>query len=95
MSEFKLNKRNYMHSNGDGYITRSGHTMFQQDIVRELQRGEQLEKENAELREGKDLKLLANAAKTMLELLVKAAPIEGLWLSDIEEWDEMIKEAQA
>ena len=33
---YKLNEPNELHSNGDGYITKDGHTMLQQDIVREL-----------------------------------------------------------
>ncbi len=37
MSEhYKLNKKSEIHCNGDGYITKDGHTMFQQDIVQDL-----------------------------------------------------------
>jgi hypothetical protein len=41
----------------------------------------------------KDHKELAEAAENMLELLVKAAPIDGLYYSNIDEWDCLIKEA--
>ncbi len=34
--KYKLHKKNAKHSNGDGYITGSGHTMFQQDIASDL-----------------------------------------------------------
>lgn len=41
----------------------------------------------------KEHKELAEAAGTMLELLVKNAPIDGLYGSSIDEWDCLIKEA--
>ena len=42
-----------------------------------------LEKENAELKE---------AAREMLDLLVQNAPIEGLYLSSIDEWNCLIRQ---
>lgn len=39
----------------------------------------------------KQLTELAEAAENMLELLANNAPIDGLWLSNMEEWDELIK----
>ena len=50
MSKYKLNKPSPNHSNGTGYITRSGHTMFNEDIISDLNRNEFLEKENKKLR---------------------------------------------
>ena len=46
------------------------------------------------IRYKKDLKELAEAAQQMLELLTENAPIDGLWLSDIEEWEILIEEAK-
>jgi hypothetical protein len=43
--EFKLNDTDPKHSNGDGYITKDGHTMFNEDIVKELNRIPSLEKD--------------------------------------------------
>lgn len=42
----------------------------------------------------KDLKKLAEAAEVMLELLTYNAPLEGLYGSDIEEWEILIDEAK-
>ena len=53
MSIYRLNKSNIKHSNGTGYITRSGHTMFNEDIVSDLKRMEFLEEENEKLKEEK------------------------------------------
>ncbi len=47
-----------------------------------------------EIRYKKDLKELAEAAENMLQLLTENAPIDGLWSSDIEEWEILIKEAK-
>jgi len=47
---YKLHKPSKIHSNGDGYITRSGHTMFNEDIVSELNRVKSLEAENTQLK---------------------------------------------
>jgi hypothetical protein len=47
------------------------------------ERTHKLEKENAELKE---------AAREMLDLLVNNAPIDGLWLSSIDEWNYLIGE---
>lgn len=43
----------------------------------------ELEKENAELKK---------AAREMLDLLVENAPIQGLYLSSIDEWDCLLSE---
>lgn len=45
MAEYKLNKPHPHHSNGEGYITKNGHTMFNQDIVAELNQIKNLKKE--------------------------------------------------
>lgn len=36
MPEYKLNSPKPQHSNGDGYITKDGHTMFSEDIISDL-----------------------------------------------------------
>ena len=51
-----------------------------------------IKKENANLKS--QLSELAEAAENMLTLLVDNKPIEGLYLSSIEEWDCLIKEAK-
>ena len=43
--KYEQHKKHERHSNGDGYITRDGHTMMQFDIVRDLRRKEWLEAE--------------------------------------------------
>jgi hypothetical protein len=53
MAEYKLNKPNPKHSNGDGYITKDGHTMFNEDIVRDLERIEELEEKVKKLQKFK------------------------------------------
>ena len=61
------------------------------DVVRDLMntidelniKNNDLEKENAELKE---------AAREMLDLLVQNAPIEGLYLSSIDEWNCLIRQ---
>ena len=50
MSKYKLNKPHMRHSNGAGYITKDGHTMFNEDIVRDLDRINKLQEENERLR---------------------------------------------
>ena len=50
MAEYKLNKPNPKHSNGDGYITKDGHTMFNEDIVRELNKISKLDAKIRELK---------------------------------------------
>lgn len=42
-----------------------------------------------------ELNTLAEAAELMLELLVDNKPIEGLFLSNIEEWQNLIDEAKS
>jgi hypothetical protein len=86
MSDFyKLHKKNKVHSNGDGYITRDGHTMFQQDIVSDLNNMRLRLKQKAEL---------AEAAEEMLEMLVHNAPIEGLYESMVEDWGIMLEQGK-
>jgi hypothetical protein len=51
MAEYKLNKPDSKHSNCKGYITKDGHTMFNEDIVRELNK---ISKLDAKIRELKD-----------------------------------------
>ena len=52
MSEYyKLHKKSKIHSNGDGYITKDGHTMFQFDIVQDLNRMKHLQRQLEEARE--------------------------------------------
>ena len=41
---YKLNKPNPKHSNGKGYITKNGHTMFNKDIVTDLKQLDRLNK---------------------------------------------------
>ncbi len=50
-------------------------------INKEIEDYNKLEKEKAELKE---------AAREMLDLLVQNAPIEGLYLSSIDEWNCLI-----
>jgi len=50
MSEYKLNKPDPKHSNGKGYITKDGHTMFNEDIVRELNKISKLDAKIRELK---------------------------------------------
>ena len=53
--KYELHRKSKTHSNGDGYITRIGHTMFQQDIVYDLNC---LTKENERLKkEIEDMKV--------------------------------------
>lgn len=47
---YKLQKKNPNHSNGEGYITKDGHTMLQQDIVRDLERAAAAQTNDASLR---------------------------------------------
>ena len=48
--KYKLNKPHPRASNGDGYITKNGHTMLQFDIVQDLERGVKLKTENTALK---------------------------------------------
>ncbi len=50
---YRLNGRNPKHSNGSGYITRSGHTMVNEDIISDLERKVFLENENEKLKKEK------------------------------------------
>lgn len=77
---YKLHKPSKIHSNGYGYITRSGHTMFNEDIVGELNRVKSLEAENAELK-AENQRLRAHAMK--LDIWLEDA-IHGAWSSDLD-----------
>ena len=48
---YKLHARTVVNNpyNGDGYITKDGHTMFQADILRDLKRKEYLEERTVQL----------------------------------------------
>ena len=50
---YRLNGWNPKHSNGPGYITRSGHTMVNEDIISDLERKVFLENENEKLKKEK------------------------------------------
>ena len=61
--------------------------------IQELDKGKaRYRKKLSELKA--DHKELAEAAENMLEFLVRAAPIDGLYSSNIDEWDCLIKEAK-
>lgn len=47
--KYELNKPHPKHSNGEGYITEDGHTMFNKDVVKELNRLKSVEDKYEEL----------------------------------------------
>jgi len=80
---YKLHKQAKMHSNGSGYITQNGHTMINEDIVKELNRVKQLEQKNAELRELvanlEDMKASFENSKRLYEASSKNNP-QSAWI---------------
>lgn len=86
--KYELHKKSKIHSNGEGYITRFGHTMFQQDIVYDLNC---LAKENERLRNSvdalhagfnfkhlDDMERVAHAVRQELRIMALVKEVEEL-----------------